>query len=439
MEWRRQGIHIAAGVLVLTLRFLPFWAVLCLSLFGILFNLFFLPLLFPSIMRGVSGDRRGVVFYPVAIAALVLVFPTQLEIVAGAWAVLSVGDGFATLVGKLGKPIPLRWNPHKTSQGTVACFFFGALACMGAIFFVNPELSQDWERWAIAAVVAAGVAAWVESLPLPVNDNLTVPFSAAAILWIAGYIDVDKLDQLSGGFVLMAIVGNGVLAIILTSFRIIHGSATWAGLVVGSIVWICGGWQCYLALMLFFVIATLATKHGYERKAWRGIAQEDEGRRGARHVVANCGIPALLSFFAGSLPDPYSDWMRVAVIASLATAMFDTVSSEIGQVYGRHPVLPTTGEQVPIGTEGAISMEGTLAGLMAAVFLAFAAWILGAIPATLMPVVVVAAFIGACAESVIAAMVQVEFTWKNEILNFINTALGAAVALLVCWRIHFAG
>ncbi|MBE7490032.1 DUF92 domain-containing protein [bacterium] len=78
---------------------------------------------------------------------------------------------------------------------------------------------------------------------------------------------------------------------------------------LGSILWVCAGWQCYLVLILFFILGTLATRHGYERKHRWGVAQEDHGRRGARHVIANCGVPTLFAFFVtGTL---YPQWMKI--------------------------------------------------------------------------------------------------------------------------------
>ncbi|MBE7490031.1 hypothetical protein HS121_17475 [bacterium] len=79
-------------------------------------------------------------------------------------------------------------------------------------------------------------------------------------------------------------------------------------------------------------------------------------------------------------------------------------------------------------------MEGTLGGLFGAIFLAGCAWLVGAIPASATPLVVLAAFIGANAESVLAAMIQYEFTWRNEILNLANTAIGGLVALGVAMQ-----
>jgi uncharacterized protein (TIGR00297 family) len=336
----------------------------------------------------------------------------------------------ATLIGRLGKPVPLRWNSRKTVQGAISCFVFGALGAVGFMRLVDPSISADWEKWAGAAVVAAAIAAWVESLPLPINDNLTVPAAAALVLWLAQWVDIDLLNEnIPGVWVLSSILVNGILASILTTFRIVHGSATWAGLALGTLTMVCGGWRAYLLLILFFVIGTWATHHGYQLKQNRGVAQEDRGRRGARHVVANCAAPAVFAILISSTP--YSHWMMIALVAGFATALMDTVSSEIGQVYGRYPVLPTTGETVPIGTEGAISMEGTLAGLLAAILMAVVAWVAQAIPPVAIPVVVVAAFAASGAESVCGAFLRFEFTWKNELLNFGNTVAGGLIALFI--------
>ena len=54
-------------------------------------------------------------------------------------------------------------------------------------------------------------------------------------------------------------------------------------------------------------------------------------------------------------------------MASFASKLSDTVSSEVGKAYGRTTYLATSFEVVPRGTEGAVSLEGTLAGVAAAV------------------------------------------------------------------------
>jgi len=53
-------------------------------------------------------------------------------------------------------------------------------------------------------------------------------------------------------------------------------------------------------------------------------------------------------------------------LAALAEAAADTVSSEIGQVLGGRPRLITTLRPVEPGTDGGITIAGSLAGILAA-------------------------------------------------------------------------
>ena len=62
----------------------------------------------------------------------------------------------------------------------------------------------------------------------------------------------------------------------------------------------------------------------------------------------------------------------LAYAASVATAAADTCSSEVGKAYGRRTFLITSLRPVPPGTEGAVSLEGTLGGLLGGMLVAFA-------------------------------------------------------------------
>ena len=117
-------------------------------------------------------------------------------------------------------------------------------------------------------------------------------------------------------------------------------------------------------MIAFFVLGTVATKLGYRIKAARGIAQEKGGARGWRNAWANGGVPALLAVLAGhGAARGRATCSALAYAASVATAAADTCSSEIGKAYGRRTFLITTLRPVPPGTEGAVSLEGTLGGL----------------------------------------------------------------------------
>ena len=200
------------------------------------------------------------------------------------------------------------------------------------------------------------------------------------------------------------------------------------GVAIGTLILGLGGVGAYVALCAFFALGTAATRLGYSRKASAGLAQEESGRRGTKHALANCATGLVL---AVTLPW-WSAWAPgVALVAAFATAASDTLGSEIGQLYGRRPYLPTTFRPVPPGTEGAVSVEGTLAGVAGSVVLGVLGWVTGLFPPIGIAVVVVAAFVGTTVESYVGAIWGRDARIGNEAMNFLNTVVGAAVALAI--------
>ena len=83
------------------------------------------------------------------------------------------------------------------------------------------------------------------------------------------------------------------------------------------------------------------------------------------------------------------------------------------------------------GTPGAMSLEGTTAGLAAAFALATAGVAMGLIPASMTPGVVAGATAGTIVESALGATLEGPGILNNDVLNFINTAIAAAVTLAI--------
>lgn len=200
------------------------------------------------------------------------------------------------------------------------------------------------------------------------------------------------------------------------------------GVVVGSAILACGGWGPWALLSGFFVFGSLATRLGYARKHRDGLAQEDSGRRGSKHALANCGTALGLSVAAALWPDQ-ARLLGLGVAAAFATALSDTLGSEVGQLYGRTPFLPTTFRRVAPGTEGAISMEGTLAGLAGSLVLGAIGWLFGIYGFTGLALVALGAFVGTLVESYVGAIWGQDARIGNESMNFLNTVVGAGVAM----------
>jgi uncharacterized protein (TIGR00297 family) len=145
-------------------------------------------------------------------------------------------------------------------------------------------------------------------------------------------------------------------------------------------------------------------------------------------------ICALLAVQASSVLGIKSHLFQLAYIASLATKLADTFASEIGKAFGKTTFLITNMKRVEAGTEGAISAEGTIAALIGGFILSLYGLQVGLI--TTVPAMIVstcAAFIATNIESVIGATLQKKdgFAWmNNEVVNFINTLIGAAIAVV---------
>lgn len=84
-------------------------------------------------------------------------------------AILTLGDGFATIFGRKFGNVVFPFNKGKNVEGSVFGFLF---ASVGAMLFVDP----------VKALVGAAVGMLVECLPLPLSDNLTVPLASGLVL-----------------------------------------------------------------------------------------------------------------------------------------------------------------------------------------------------------------------------------------------------------------
>jgi hypothetical protein len=152
--------------------------------------------------------------------------------------------------------------------------------------------------------------------------------------------------------------------------------------------------------------------------------EERMGRR-ASQVAANLGAAALVSIMRVSHPVNAN---KMLVLGALAEATADTVSSEIGAAFGGRPFLITTFRRVDAGTDGAVSLLGTLAGAVAAgVVVAMGGWSMG-----LTVREGVAAFVGGLVgllfDSLLGATVERRGWVGNDWVNFLSTVMGGVVA-----------
>lgn len=186
------------------------------------------------------------------------------------------------------------------------------------------------------------------------------------------------------------------------------------------------------------VLAFAATRVGRRQKERLGIAEARRGRS-ASQVAANLGVAALVSgtpvqwwlLDSRWLPRAaHAPGMLIALaVAALAEAAADTVSSEVGQVLGGRPRMVTSMRAVEPGTNGAVSVAGTLAGVVAAAMVAGAgSWAMRG-GWTLFDLGCAGAVFGLFFDSLLGAALENRSWLNNDAVNFLSTAAAAGFAL----------
>ena len=412
----RKIVHILMGGFLFALPYLNLWQAAACALGAFLFNLFVFPKLLPNLQR--ERTDRGILIYPLSVLALILLFPVNEIHAAMGWAAMAFGDGFASLIGRSFPLKTLPWNRDKSWGGLLSFILFGTASgwVVTGVFLGHPA------AWLVLLVIF-GAAAVVETLPIPLIDNITVPLTAAVLSALLLPVNAFRFPppaQEGVAFVSTLCIGTAAYLLKLVS------RSGWAGgVLVGTLIFAFASWQGFSVLVYFFILASLFTFLGYKRKQALGIAQEGGGRRGAVHALANCLWGVLLALLIPSHPDTML--LRVLFASAFATALSDTTGSEIGKAFGRVTFLPWNFKRAPKGTDGAVSVEGLLASLPApfslGAMLAALGWLTW--PAAL--VVGAAGFIGNLAESFLARA----GAWNNELLNFTNTVIGSGLGMLL--------
>jgi uncharacterized protein (TIGR00297 family) len=453
-ELLRKTVHVSMGAFAVLLRFLtPGQAALC-ACVALGFNLFVLHRLTRrSLLRHdekARGYSLGIVLYPAAVLALIVVFRNRLELAAAVWGLIAFGDGMAGVFGVTLRGPKLPWNPGKTWAGFAAFVLWGTAASSFLLRFTQQGALDGPKTWigpsflavgehgpafeptlliagCLSAAILAGLA---ESLRTGIDDNILVPLVGGAALYGATLVDPQRLADFSPTLMHDAAIGaaiNAVLAIAAYLARGVDLSGALCGWSLGVGLYALSGWRGFALLFVFFVLGTACTKIGYTKKSILGIAQEKGGRRGARNAIANTGAGVLFAFLAVATPHPAL--FALAFTAAFATAAADTVSSEIGQAFGRTTYLITSFKRVPAGTDGAVSLEGTLAGIVASTIPAAFAAATALISWHGAAVVVVAAFIGTTLESYLGATRTGGNVIDNDVINLANTLAGGLAAI----------
>ena len=438
-ERGRKLLHIAIGGFALALRYISWWQAALLAIAALAFNLFVLPRVAGQLYRpGEHAARRRFRHRPLP------------DLGAAARAALpesprhrrrGVGDpGRRRRDGddrrpasRLGRnPVEPREVVRRHARALPLRRPGGLARSPGGAGRTSTPTPDVW--FSIAAPFAAAlVAAFVETIPIRLDDNLSVPASAAACSGrcrSSARISSDRRSRPAVSRSCPPRLANVAVAWLGYRARTVTPTGAVTGAIIGIAIAVTTGWPGWALLLATFLAASISSRLGLRRKTLLGIAEERGGRRGAGNAIANTGlatVAALLSVLtrrtrpgAPRLRAPPSRPAAATPSPARSARPGDgapTSSPPSGAWRRERPARCRSREPSPASPARASSRPSPS--------------LVGLVPSSALLAVVAGATIGSLAESLLGATLEAPGILNNDMLNFLNTAVAAAAAIVV--------
>ncbi|MDD5449346.1 MAG: DUF92 domain-containing protein [Candidatus Omnitrophica bacterium] len=237
--------------------------------------------------------------------------------------------------------------------------------------------------------------------------------------------DVSVLYRLLIGFVINVIIG-----IIAFMREMVDDTGFFAGVILFTCIYVFLDWQAYVIVAVFFFITGVSIDIENKDKAEKGEFELYKAKRPIDRVLGRSLAGAI---FAGLFFMTAKTEFKLAFIATYAEAAFDAIATKIGKLLSKEAMLITDFKRVHRGTPGAISRQGTLAGLLAAAILAIAGFFTKMVLLPQVFIILIAAFFGSMLDSYLNAYSYQKNRIHNEMINFISSAAAGLLCIVIDW------
>jgi len=373
-----------------------------------------------------DGQLYGLAAFALAAASLAFLsiqFDLPVWVFVGTVVIVAYGNFGQRVAGRLRSD-----DVVATAGFVVSGFACGTAATIVAARTVSVAVPSS------TALFLAGTGALVAALFRSVlfeRDDPLVLLSVGLLLWL--FFELDP--GVSTARVFIALGVSAALGYVAYAVDTASLPGMLTGVLLSLLTIVLGGYGWFAMLITFFGLGGLSTKYQYEEKLDRGIAEENEGARGSGNVLANSIVALVAVLLWAASPthirvDP--ELFRYAFAGAVAAAMTDTFSSEFGGLYD-NPRLITTFERVEPGTDGGVTWQGVVAGLVGAGIIAgIGAATVDGVGPTGAALILGCGFVGMTVDSVLGATVEgtvVGNQGVNALATLAAALTGAGAAL----------
>lgn len=237
------------------------------------------------------------------------------------------------------------------------------------------------------------------------------------------------METFTSIFIVLAI--SVLLSLICWKLKMLTVGGAIASFAIGTFTGIVGSIEWFALLIVFSTTGFVVTKLDFEKKKRAGLQEGRNGERTAMNVIGVGLPPCIIAAVAWLFQDLNYMIMSAAYIGTMAVATSDTIASEIG-IRDDRVWLITNFKSVDKGTNGGISLLGTVASLFASIAVSMLGWliifqtldILVLIPA-------VAGFIGNLLDSVLGATLEARGIISKYTNNMVTALIGAVICALL--------
>ncbi len=309
---------------------------------------------------------------------------------------------------------------HKLVRGSISSLLIYFTLSILYLLYLNLTLKLDLNYLILLALVSSLSASLMESIGArPLLILLSV--STALAIFHVYALNIQFWQ------IVLAFSFSFILSFLALKLKIADESGLMSATLIGLITIVYAGVSHFFILLTFYILGSAITKYKYDLKLKRGIAEQSGGARGFANVFSN-SLPAL--FFAMNYGVFKNDVFTLAFVASIATALGDTMASEVGKTADR-VYLITNFKMVEPGTSGGISLIGEISAFVGCLIVSLMAFIMHLVDLNGLIISTILGFVGVHIDSILGATLERMGYLNNAGVNLLSTLSSGLLSLAV--------